>query len=184
MNIKSLVLLATVVMASGASVGAAQAATYDIPSTFAFFNSNSGITTIPNGTSDTINDPGNLPAASGYLSATFPIIGDFTASVLLTGASSANNRTNAGFEVSFAGGGVTNQYLDMNDYNGAPPLWAYSVTSPTPTQVGGTQLSGGYAETLSLNRTGDTVSLLFDGTVSFFSDQPRLSRGPYLLFDL
>lgn len=131
-------------------------------STFSFSATNADtLTTTP--TAYTINQPDNGGAGSGLLESNFSTPGDFTASVTQTANSAGTEQQIAAFEVQFAGGGETVQYLVINGGGQPlPPLWGYSITPPA-SAYGVDPVTGHFQVNLGLQRSGDTLTFLYDG---------------------
>ncbi len=146
-------------------VGCAHASPIDIGANFTF-SSAGGMTASPCGTTCTINDPG--VAGNGVLQSNFTVNGDFTAQVTQSGNRGGSPQFNIGFEVGFAGGNETNQFLIINDANQpVPPEWGGSLNYPSgpPTVFGDAFLLGQFSAQLKLQRVGDTVKLFYDNTL-------------------
>jgi hypothetical protein len=125
------------------------------------------MTASPCTTSCTINDPAGV-AGNGVLTSNFTVNGDFTAGVTQSGGMNGSPEFDVGFEVGFAGGNLTNQFVRFNSFGQpVPPLWGGSLNFPSgpPVVFGDAFLTGLASAHLDLQRIGDTVNLFYNNTL-------------------
>lgn len=165
-------IAAAVVLAFSASIGCSHAATYNIGADFTFTPSGD-MTANPSGTSDTISElatTGPRGSETAVLNSNFGATGNFTVGVhqTFTLAPNGGSQEIAAFEVGFANGGETVQYVIVNAAGQpVPPFWAGSLTPGLPLGAGVNPLTGDYDATLQVQRIGNIVTLLFNGTPYF-----------------
>ena len=155
-----------VVVAFTASIAGVQASPINIGANFTF-STTAGMTASPCGTTCTINDPSGSNSGNGVLSSNFSVSGDFTVQVTQSAGMNGSPEFDVGFEVGFAGGNETNQFVRINSFGQpVPPEWGASLnyTSGPPT-VFSDVVVGSASVQLELQRIGDTVSLFFNNSL-------------------